>query len=80
MSAEELRVVGLRTANFEWFALSTGDPNITDAGLDPGVAKSETELRRQLRLLGLSDGAIDEQFRQARRWMTTLERPPASRH
>ena len=69
MAPNRFLVVGVKTAEREWFALSNQEPGLAEVGFDPGVGRSEAELRRQLRDLGLSDSDIDERFRQARKEM-----------
>ena len=71
MAYDQLLVYGLKTAEREWFALLPPDNGLKDVGLEPNLGRSEAELRRQLRYLGLSEVEIDERFRNARKWMTT---------
>ena len=71
-------VVGVKTAQHEWFALSTLDAGLIEAGFEPNVGRSEAELRAQLRYLGLSETDIDERFQNARKWMASVTPSPVS--
>lgn len=72
MASDRFLVVGVKTSEREWFALSSLDAGLVEAGLDPSLGRSEAELRAQLRYFGLSEVDIDERFRDARRWMASL--------
>ena len=80
MAQNRFLVVGVKTAEREWFALSNPDLGFVEMGVDQGVGRTEVELRRQLRDLGLSDVDIDEHFRQARQGMPRTDAPPATKH
>ena len=72
MTSDRFLVVGVKTAEREWFALSAYDASFVEAGLEPSLARSERELRLQLKDLGLSELDIEERFRKARKWMPSL--------
>jgi len=72
MASDRFLVVGVKTSQREWFALSSLDADLIEAGLEPSVGRSEAELRAQLRYLGLSEVDIDERFRSARKWMASV--------
>ena len=72
MTSDRFLVVGVKTAEREWFALSAHDASLVEAGLEPSLARSERELRLQLKDLGLSELDIEERFRNARKWMPSL--------
>ena len=72
MTSDRFLVVGVKTFQREWFALSARDASLIEAGLEPSVARSELELRLQLKDLGLSEIDIEERFRSARKWMPSL--------
>ena len=72
MTRGRFTVVGVKTSQREWFALSIKDASLSDAGLEPSIGRSEAEMRKQLRDLGLSEGDIDERFKAARRWMASV--------
>ena len=72
MTSDRFLVVGVKTAAREWFALSSRDASLIEAGLEPSLARSERELRLQLKDLGLSELDIEERFRNARKWMPSL--------
>ena len=72
MTRDDLLVVGVKTAQREWFALSAHDASLVEVGLEPSLGRSERELRLQLRDLGLSELDIEERFRNARKWMASL--------
>lgn len=72
MTSDRFLVVGVKTAEREWFALSARDASLIEAGLEPSLARSEGELRLQLKDLGLSEVDIEERFRNARQWMPSL--------
>ena len=57
MANDRYFVVGVKTSEREWFALSSLDADLIEAGLEPSVGRSEAELRSQLRQLGLSEGS-----------------------
>ncbi len=80
MTLDRFLVVGVKTAEGEWFALSTQDPSLVEAGFEPSVGRSEADLRIQLKYFGLSDLDIDERFRHARRWMPSLAQGATTRH
>ena len=69
MTNDRFLVVGVKTAEREWFALPARDTSLIEAGLEPSLARSEWELRLQLKDLGLSEVDIEERFRNARKWM-----------
>ena len=72
MTSDRFLVVGVKTAEREWFALSARAASLIEAGLEPSTARSEWELRLQLKDLGLSEVDIEERFRNARKWMPSL--------
>ena len=72
MTSDRFLVVGVRTSQREWFALSAHDTTLIEAGLDPSLGRSERELRLQLKDLGLSELDIEERFQNARRWMASF--------
>jgi hypothetical protein len=72
MISDRFLVVGVKTAQREWFALSAHDTLLIEFGLEPNLARSERELRLQLKDLGLSEVDIEERFRNARKWMPSL--------
>ena len=78
MASDRFLVVGVKTSEREWFALSSLDADLIEAGLEPSVGRSEAELRAQLRHLGLSEVDIDERFRSARKWMASVTPSVAS--
>ena len=80
MTLDRFLVVGVKTTEHEWFALANQDPGLVEAGFDPSVGRSEADLRRQLKDLGLSDLDIDERFRQAKKWMPTATLGPVTKH
>ncbi len=71
MTLDRFLIVGVKTAEREWFALSSRDPSLVEAGLEP-IGRPEAELRSQLRYLGLSDADIDQRFQRAREWMVNV--------
>ena len=58
MTSDRFLVVGVKTAEREWFALSARDTSLIEAGLEPSLARSEVD--------------IEERFRNARKWMPNL--------
>ena len=80
MAPNRFLVVGVKTAEREWFALSNPDSGHVEVGVDQGVGRTEAELRRQLRDLGLSDADIEERFRKARQRMPRTSAAPATKH
>ena len=80
MAPNRFLVVGVRTAEREWFALSNPDPSVVEVDVDQGVGRTEVELRRQLGDLGFSDEDIDERFRQARKGMPRTSASPVTKH
>lgn len=78
MTSDNFLVVGIRTSQREWFSLSVQDVTWSEAGLEPNSGCSESEIRVQLRDLGMSEVDIEERFRNARKWMSSLSPDAAS--
>ena len=76
MPHDHFHIIGVRTAEVEWFVLAPRDEPIDDVMAEPLVGQLERNLRTRLAGMGFPEAEVEEMFRHARKWMaTTMSRP-----